>query len=75
MWIYFVINMYKRNFGFTILINHERADLNYAWTYFSLTLYLGCSSFSAGKEIICWNRMLKLRTKGWNIHQVTTKGE
>jgi hypothetical protein len=57
MWIYCATGICKRNYGFTILINHERVDLNYGWSYLSLTLFLGCSSFSGGKEVLNWMRI------------------
>jgi hypothetical protein len=53
-----VAGAYNRNFGFSFLINSERPDKNYGWSYFSLILYLGCSRFSNGKEVINWEKKI-----------------
>lgn len=73
--IYLILWVCRRMFGFNLMINRERPDLNYGWTYVSFTLHFGHSTLSNGWEIIRWNRKPKLRTEGWNITQVKTKGE
>ena len=76
MWIYCVTGICKRNYGFTILINHERVDLDYGWSYLSLTLYLGCSSFSGGKEVFNWMRIRPgvKKCKCGNLMEVSHQG-
>lgn len=71
--IYLIICVCNRMFGFSILINHVRPDINFGWSYFSLILHLGHSTHQNGWEIINWFRKRKI--DGWSISQVITKGE
>ena len=59
MYLYSVIGISGRTFGVSGLINEPRPDKNYGHSYLSLTIYLGCSRFSGGKEIINWERKTK----------------
>ena len=59
MWTYCTIGICNRVFGFNGLVNEPRPDKNYGHSYLSLTIYLGCSRFSGGKEIINWERKKK----------------